>query len=432
MLQFGALSLVSLIKPVKHIALVDCNNFYVSCERAFQPAWNDKPVGILSNNDGCIVSRSNELKQAGIPMGSPYFKYKQKLQDMGAIIVSSNYALYGDMSNRVMHILSKFTPKIEVYSIDEAWLDLTGFKDTEIYAEHIASYTHKTTAIPVSVGVAPTKTLAKIMCHYIKKSPASDNSLVYPTQKQQQDTLLGGIKVEDIWGIGKRWGQALRSIGIYTAQDLRDAPSVMLRKKFNVIMLKTQSELQGVSCFEEDDCSVKKQIISSRSFGKRVTQKEDLREAIAMHIATATKKLREQGSVCGAVIVKIRTSPFSESFYVRSAVYEFDALTSDTLLIIQYAFGVLDSIYKPNKLYAKAGIVLCDIRPRDCYQGSLFGANDTKQRQNLMKTIDSINNRFGRDTLIYGSEGLYKSWRMKNKLKTPAYTTNWHDIFSVD
>ena len=419
-------------KPIKYIALVDCNNFYVSCERVFQPAWYYKPVGILSNNDGCIVSRSNELKQAGIPMGVPYFRYKQQLKDMGAIIISSNYALYGDMSDRIMQILSGFTPNIEMYSIDEAWLDLTGFQDIDVYAKHIASYIYKAAAIPVSVGVAPTKTLAKVMCHYIKKYPSSLRSLVYPTEKQAQDSLLNSIQVEDIWGIGKRWGESLRNIGIYTAKDLRDAPSVIIRKKFNVIMLKTQAELQGISCFEKDNPKPKKQIISSRSFGRRVTDKEHLKEAIAMHVAKVAKKLREQHSVCGAIVIKIRSSPFSKSFYARNTVCEFNVLTSDTLLMIQHAFSLLEEIYKPDILYAKAGVMVCDIRPADCYQRHLFNPDASNHRQKLMQVMDNLNHRFGKDTVIYGAEGLKKSWSMKNQHRTPAYTTDWHDIFSVN
>lgn len=337
---------MSLIKPIKQIALVDCNNFYVSCERVFQPAWNHKPMGVLSNNDGCIVARSSELKKAGIPMGTPYFKYKQQLKDMGAIITSSNYALYGDMSDRVMKILSKFTPHIAVYSIDEAWLDLTGFQDIDAYSKHIACYTYKATGIPVSVGVAPTKTLAKIMSYQVKKHSDAVHSMVYPTQKNAQDTLLESMNIDDVWGIGKNWGKSLKSIGIYTAKDLRDAPSTLIRKKFNVIMLRTQAELNGIVCFDSNDSNPKKQIISSRSFGTKVIDKEHLKEAIAMHIAKATRKLREQGSVCGAMVIKIRSSPFLKPFYTRNAVCEFHGLTSDTLLMTQYAFRELEYIYR--------------------------------------------------------------------------------------
>ena len=422
---------MSLIKPIKQIALVDCNNFYVSCERVFQPAWYNKPVGVLSNNDGCIIARSDELKKAGISMGVPYFKHKQQLKDMGAIITSSNYALYGDMSDRVMKILSKFTPDMEVYSIDEAWLDLTGFQNIDNYAKHIACYTHRATGIPVSVGVAPTKTLAKIMSHQVKKYSTSVRSLVYPTQKNAQDSLLESVNINDIWGIGKNWGKSLKSIGIYTAKDLRNASSALIRKKFNVIMLKTQAELNGIACFDDNASNPKKQIISSRSFGTKVTDKEHLREAIAMHIAKATRKLRQQNSVCGAMVIKIRSSPFSKSFYARNAVCEFHGLTSDTLLMTQYAFRELEYIYKPNIFYMKAGVMLCDIRPADCYQGHLFASEDSNKRKDIMQVMDSINLRFGKSTIIYGAEGINKSWCMKNQHRTPAYTTDWQDILSV-
>lgn len=417
---------MSLIKPDKQIALVDCNNFYVSCERVFQPAWQHRPIGVLSNNDGCIVARSNELKQAGIPMGAPYFKHKRQLQDMNAVITSSNYTLYGDMSDRVMRVLSSFTPDIEVYSIDEAWLDLTGFQNIASYADKIAHDTHKATAIPVSVGVAPTKTLAKIMSHQVKKHPSSIKSLIYPNDPCEIDRLLSDIDVGDIWGIGKRWASALKSIGIYTAKDLRDAPSSMIRKKFNVIMLKTQAELQGIQCFLTEDPAPKKQIISSRSFGTKVMDKAHLKEAIAMHIAKATEKLRGQDSVCGAMVVKIRSSPFSKTqqFYARNALCEFPEPTSDTLLMTQKAFEILEAIYKPHTHYTKAGIMLCDIRHKDAYQENLFLQTDTPNRQSLMQVMDQLNHRFGKGTLIHGAEGLIKPWSMKNQHRTPSYTTN--------
>lgn len=425
--------LVSSIKPDKQIALVDCNNFYVSCERVFQPAWQHKPVGVLSNNDGCIVARSNELKQAGIPMGAPYFKHKQQLKEMNAIITSSNYALYGDMSDRVMRILSSFTPHMEVYSIDEAWLDLTGFQNIDLYADQIAHNTHKATSIPVSVGIAPTKTLAKIMSHQVKKNHGSIRSLIYPNAIYEQNALLENIDIGDIWGIGKKWSESLKAIGIYTAKDLRDAPSAMARKRFNIIMLKTQAALNGVSCFEAEDPSPKKQIISSRSFGTKVTDKNHIKEALAMHIAKATEKLRKQNSVCGSMVVKIRSSPFSKNhpFYARNAVYEFPALTSDSLFMTQKAFETLEHIYRADIHYAKVGIMLCDIRSAEDTQINLFTDEDAIDRKALMKVMDDLNQRFGKGTLIHGAEGISKSWSMKNQHRTPAYTTNWQDIIQV-
>ncbi|MEM6603745.1 MAG: Y-family DNA polymerase [Pseudomonadota bacterium] len=433
MSQYGGSLLVSLAKPDKQIALVDCNNFYVSCERVFQPAWEHRPVGVLSNNDGCIVARSNELKQAGIPMAAPYFKYRQRLQAMKAVITSSNYTLYGDMSDRVMRILSSFTPSIEIYSIDEAWLDLTGFQDIHIYARKIACETYQATGIPVSIGVAPTKTLAKIMNHQVKKYPCATKSLIFPKASYDIDALLSDVDVGDIWGIGKRWASSLKSKGIYTAKDLRDAPSVMIRKAFNVIMLRTQAELRGIQCFHSEDPAPKKQIISSRSFGRKVTDKKYLKEALAMHVAKAAQKLREQETVCGAMVIKIRSSPFSKTqkFYARHEFLEFSSLTSDTLLMTQKGFEVLEQIYKPDILYAKVGVVLCDIRDKNTYQGDFFTQDDIKNRHSLMQVIDKINHRFGKGTLIHGAEGLTKPWSMKNQHRTAAYTTDWHDIIQV-
>ena len=292
----------------RRIALVDCNNFYASCERVFHPAWEYRPVGVLSNNDGCIIARSNELKDAGIPMGAPYFQYREMLHKMGAVVVSSNYALYGDMSARVMNTLGQFTPGLEVYSIDEAWLDLTGFDPAmlDAYGRKIVATTKQHTGIPVSMGIASTKVLAKIANRLCKKRKIP-GQVFNLGSSESLDAVLAAVDVEDIWGIGRRWAEKLRGQGIRTALDLRDADPHQMRHQYNVVMQRLVMELRGVPCLGCDDIEPKKQIIASRSFGERVTDVESLLEAVSMHASRAGEKLRAQRSACSAIQVSIRT-----------------------------------------------------------------------------------------------------------------------------
>jgi DNA polymerase V len=328
----------------RRIALVDCNNFYASCERVFHPAWEHRPVGVLSNNDGCIIARSNELKEAGIPMGAPFFKYRDQLRAMKAVIVSSNYTLYGDMSARVMNTLNQFTPDMEIYSIDEAWLNLTGFDPATLdsYARQIVATTHKNTGIPVSMGIGQTRVLAKIANRICKKRkiPGQVFNLGDATNL---GAVLSGVPVGDIWGIGCRWAEKLQSHGIYTAYDLQQSDPSYMRDRYNVVMQRLIMELRGVECLGFEDIEPKKEIIASRSFGERVTDKQSLLEAVALHATRAGEKLRLQYSACKVLQVAIRTSKHSpnEPFFGRSAMIHFPVATSDTRKLI----ALVSSVY---------------------------------------------------------------------------------------
>ncbi len=418
-------------KHPRRIALVDCNNFYVSCERVFNPAWNSRPVGVLSNNDGCIVARSNELKEVGIPMGAPYFKFKQQLKAMNAVVVSSNYALYGDMSARVMHTLGQLVPDIEVYSIDEAWLDLTDFSTDALdaYSREIVIRTHQCTGIPVSIGIGATKTLAKIASRLCKKHKTPGQVFNIDT-KQSLEAILASVAVEEIWGIGKRWAQQLNKHGIYTALDLHNADSNVMRERYSVVMQRIIMELRGVPCIGSEDVEVKKQIVASRSFGQRVTNKNDLLEAVTLHATRAGEKLRYQHSACGALQVSIRTGKHNphDPYYAQSRIIRFPVATADSRKLIAAACEGVEKIFKPGLRYAKAGVMLLDIASCEQVQSELFDSADSNASLQLMRIVDQINHHYGKHTLFFGSEGTHKSWAMKRNLITQAFTTNWSEI----
>ena len=421
-------------KHPRRIALVDCNNFYASCERVFNPAWEARPVAVLSNNDGCVIARSNEVKEAGIPMGAPFFKYRDRLEAMRAVVVSSNYALYGDMSARVMNTLGRFTPDMEIYSIDEAWLDLTGFDPARLdaYGREIVATTYRETGIPVSMGIGPTKVLAKIANRICKKRkiPAQVFNL---GGSEALDSLLAMVPVGDVWGIGLRWATKLSSQGIRTALGLRNADPQEMRERYNVVMQRIVMELRGTPCLDFEDIEPRKQIIASRSFGSRRTRKEDLIEAVTMHATRAGEKLRRQGSACGAVQVSIRTGKHNpaEAYYAPSALVRFPVATADTRKLIGAARAGVERVFKEGPRYAKSEIMLLDIVPDDAVQGGLFDERDTAQSRALMNAVDRINRLHGRRTVFYAGEGIRQGWAMKRDRMTPAYTTRWTDIPSV-
>lgn len=427
---------MSFAKPSKsprRIALVDCNNFYASCERVFTPAWERKPIGVLSNNDGCIIARSNELKEAGIPMGAPFFKYRKQLRQMGAVVVSSNYELYGDMSARVMNTLGEFTPEMEVYSIDEAWLDLTGFctASLDAYGRNIVAKTRQYTGIPVSMGIGPTKVLAKVANRLCKKHKIP-GQVFNIGSADALDDVLASVDVEDIWGIGRRWAAKLRATGIYTAKDLRDADHQAMRRSYNVVMERLILELRGVPCLGFEDIVPKKQIIASRSFGQRVTELEPMLQAISTHAARAGDKLRSQQSACGGIQVSIRTGKHSpnEPYYGNSTMLRFPVATSDSRKLISAACQGLKSIYRQGPKYAKAGVMLFGIVPANCIQHGLFQRGDSDKAIRLMQAVDGINKTYGRQTVFFASQGISgkQNWAMKRDRMSRSFTTSWQDL----
>ena len=418
----------------KIFALVDCNSFFCSCERLFRPDLAQRPVGVLSNNDGCFVSRTNELKELGVPMGAPYFQVKDICRRNNVAVFSSNFSLYTNMSDRVMCTLSEFTPTIEVYSVDEAFLDLTGFQNLESYARKIKAQVERHTGIPVSVGIAPTKTLAKIANHIAKKSQKAQGvvSLIDP---HLQSLALERVQVEDIWGIGRANSQKLRQLGLKTAKDFRDYQNHrQIQKLMTKVGLQTKEELAGLPRFELNIVGVaKKEIMSSRSFGQSVRDLSDLRQAVAQYASKACEKLRKQQSVCRSLDVYARTSPFANTPYY-SALESAQLLspTSDTRKIVRYALQSLESLYRAGYDYKKAGIRLHDISPQREAQMSLLEPADDLRSEALMKCMDQINQRDGAGTILVAACGVNSvKWQMNRNHHSPRYMTGWSELRKV-
>ncbi len=425
-------------KPIRHIALIDVNNFYVSCERVFNPKLAGKPVVVLSNNDGCAVARSNEVKALGVAMGAPWFKLKDLAQQHGIIGLSSNYALYADMSNRVMSILREYSPDQEVYSIDESFLDLTAFQRLDLvnYGQHMRKRIFKWTGLPVCVGIASTKTLAKLANRCAKKIPAFNSVCNFNTMPPDVlDELLGQLDVGDIWGVGRNLAPKLQALGFNTVLDLKRANPERLRQQFSVVMEKTVRELNGTVCIElEDITPAKKQIISSRSFGHTVSDYNSLAQSITLYMSTAAEKLRKQKSYAGSVHVNIRTSPFKpdDPFYSNAITIPVLSPTDDTRRLVNIALWALKKIYKPNYNYAKAGVMLSEIVSIDGVQIDLFSASQPSPKSSaLMSAMDNINRKMGKESIKLASEGFSRPWKMKQGNKSPSYTTKWSEIPSV-
>jgi DNA polymerase V len=415
-------------------ALVDCNNFYVSCERVFDPGLESKPVVVLSNNDGCVVSRSNEAKQLGIKMGVAFFEIKDEADKNGVEALSSNYTLYADMSRRVMETLYCFTPDIEVYSIDEAFLNLAGMRDelTE-YGRKIRETVKKWTGIPVSIGIAETKTLAKIANRIAKRS-AETNGVFELRSKADIEKAIAHTKVEHIWGVGIKTCIKLKKAGIKTAIELRDADIDWIRRRFGVVGVRTVYELRGMCCYElEDEPPAKKGITVSRIFGRNVETIEELKEAVASYVAKAGEKLREEKSAAGAMTVYVMTSRFVKKpkRYFNSHTVRFPAATSYTPELIAYAMKCIERLYRKGFLYNKAGIILGELVPQNRIQANMLDEIDRQKAMKLMKAVDAVNARLPDAPLIWAAEGIEQPWRTKFKKRSKKYTTNWDELAEV-
>lgn len=425
-------------KPLRSIALVDVNNFYVSCERVFNPKLRDKPVVVLSNNDGCAVARSNEVKALGVPMGAPWFKFKDLAVQHGIIAYSSNYALYADMSNRVMAILRQFSPNQEVYSIDESFLDLTGFKSRDLvqYGQQIRGRILQWTGLPVCVGIASTKTLAKLANHCAKKRSQYQGVCNFNALTPEAlDAILATIDVGEIWGVGRKLAPKLTQLGFKSVLDLKRANPETLRQQFSVVMEKTIRELNGVVCIDlEEMHPPKKQILSSRSFGVPVTDLAGLSESISLYVSRAAEKLRRQQSYAGAIYVYIRTSPFKEQDqqYSNGMTVPLPSPTDYTPKLVSVALWALKQLYRPGYNYAKAGIMLSDLVQSSAIQTDLFSdIQPNPKSERLMQVMDHINRKMGKESLKVASEGFKRPWKMKQESKSPCYTTNWDENLKV-
>jgi len=419
----------------RSIALVDCNNFYVSCERVFNPKLEGKPIVVLSNNDGCAVARSNEVKALGVKMGQPWFQLKDLARQHGIIAFSSNYGLYADMSNRVMSILADFSPDQEVYSIDECFLDITGFQSRDLtqYGQQIRSRIKQWTGLPVCVGVGASKTLAKLANHIAKKNVQFNGVCdLNAMSAQEQNEWLGQIEVGEVWGIGRRLAPKLEDIGIATVLDLKRADTATLRSQFSLVMEKIIRELNGVVCVElEDMRAPKKQIISSRSFGIPVTELESLEQSITLYVSRAAEKLRRQQSYAGSIHIYIRTSPFNEAepHYSNGMTIPLPEQTDDSMQLTRVALWGLRKIYRGGYRYQKAGVMLSEIVSKEGRQIDLFQLSARSSRSGrLMTVLDQINGLMGKQSLKLASEGFRQPWKMKQGNKSPAYTTRWDEL----
>jgi len=416
-------------------ALVDCNSFYASCEKVFRPELAARPVVVLSNNDGIIIARSAEAKALGIDMGKPFFKLKDELRRRGVAVFSSNYELYGDLSMRVMSILEQFSPDVEVYSIDEAFLGLSGLDGAsrDAMGREIVRRVFEWTGVPVSIGIAETKTLAKVANRIAKKSPKTGGVLDL-TDSPFREEALRRTELTDIWGVGRRLAKRLRPMNILNALDLANADERLIRQKFGVTLLRTALELRGESCIPMECApSAKQGICSSRSFGKSVETLAEMREAVALYASRVGEKLRLQNSAASAMDVYITTNRFREEEpqYSAHLTLEFPIATDDTRELVDYAVKALDKIYRDGYRYKKAAITVTGIVPDNQVQLNLFDRADRARFAQLSDAIDGLNEKMGRETLKPAASGLEPAWAMRREMRSPAYTTNWNEIARV-
>jgi DNA polymerase V len=414
-------------------ALVDVNSFYASCERVFRPDLEGKPIVVVSNNDGCIISLSREAKQFGIKMGEPYFKFKEKRYPSRVYVFSSNYALYADLSSRVMQTLTDLAPAIEIYSIDEAFVNVSGVShclSLETFGHQMRTQVFKNTGLTVGVGIAPTKTLAKL-ANYAAKRWASTGGVVDLSGRERQRKLLEKVPVEEVWGVGRRITKKLNAMGITTALELAEASSWVIRKHFNVVMERTARELRGEPCLDlEEFTPTKQQIICSRSFGHRITQYEEMHQAICAYAERAAEKLRGEHQYCRFISVFVRTSPHADNeiYYGNQASVTLMTPTNDSRDIIRAATEALGRIWLDGYRYMKAGVMLADFFSSGVAQLNLF--DDNRLRANsaaLMEMIDRVNHS-GKGKIWFAGQGIEKSWAMKREMLSPAYTTRYADL----
>ncbi|MEO8332668.1 MAG: Y-family DNA polymerase [Gallionella sp.] len=424
---------------MRAIALIDCNNFFVSCERLFQPKLEGKPVVVLSNNDGCVVSRSQEAKDLGVKMAAPWFQMKDLAKRHGIIALSSNYTLYADISNRVMRLLSQYCPDQEIYSIDESFLDLTGMSglsDLACYAQEMRGAIKRCIGIPVCIGIAPSKTLAKLANHVAKKhkqyhSVCDFNALT----ARVLDNLLAKIEVGEVWGVGRRSTVRLQQMGINSVLELKCSPAKRVRAEFGVVMERIVAELNGEACIGLDEITPpRQQIICSRSFGVPVTLLADLEQAVIAYTSRAAEKLRSQHSLTGGIQVYIRTSPHKkeDQLYQQAMLLPLFEPTDDTRLLCRAALSGLRQIYRNGYAYQKTGVMLTEIIAATARPRTLFEDVAAQQRStSLMATLDRINRRMGSGTMQLLGEGVRKNWSMRRGNMSQRYTTEWDELAVV-
>ncbi|WP_019411720.1 translesion error-prone DNA polymerase V subunit UmuC [Pseudomonas psychrophila] len=421
------------IKPDPVFALIDCNSFYASCERVFRPDLAKVPIVVLSNNDGCVIARSYDAKPH-VKMGEPYFQIKHRLEALGIVAFSSNYALYGDLSERVMSLIESQVPAVEVYSIDECFADLTGIADPGEMGRRLRAQIVQYTGIPVGVGIAHTKTLAKLANHTAKRLQAQTGGVVNLCGDHERHWVLRNTAVSEVWGVGRRMTLHLQGMGILSAMDLAKAEPWMLRKKFSVVIEKTARELAGTSCLELDEPDPPKQeICCSRMFGKRLTTIAPIKEAVATYMMRASEKLRAQKSYCQKVRVSIRTGMFNpdEAKYARGVVVTLPYPTDDVRLLTKVAVEAVEQVFQPGFRYSKAEVMLLDLRQPGEFTDDLFAINQPAEASRVMAVLDEINGRWGRGTLRAASVPAHPEWGMRRELMSQGYTTRLDQLWRV-
>jgi DNA polymerase V len=413
------------MKTSLRFALVDANHFYCSCERVFAPGLEGRPVVVLSNNDGCIVSASQESKQLGITRGVPIFQIRPLIRRHRVAVFSSNYTLYGDLSRRVMDTLKHFTPRVEVYSIDEAFVDFTGLEDLSEYGCQMRSTVKQWTGIPVSIGIAQTKTLAKIANRLAKRSELG----VFDLTTCNQEQVLASIAIEDVWGIGPRWSKRLRQQGIASALALRHADKAWIRQQMGVIGVRIVWELQGYSCLPlELNPKPRKSVVVSRSFGTPVESLKELKEAVATFTARAAYKLRKENLAAQCLTVFVSTSRFKEPYYNNKKTTSLPVATNHMQELIGYALTLTERLYRKGLPFTKAGVMMMKLVCDDQRQINLFDTCDRERAERLLQGVDEINEQLGRGTLHYGAEGLKQGWQTRAEQRSPRWTTQWSEL----
>ncbi len=418
---------MSSIQRTRKLALIDCNSFYVSCERLFNPKIRKKPVVVLSNNDGCIISRSNEAKALGIKMGEPYFKAKNIIIKNEVEVFSSNYSLYGDLSRRVMRTLKRFNTEIEVYSIDEAFIDLSNFPDSEVekVGKEIRETVLQWTGIPTSIGIAKTKTLSKIANHIAKKKQSGIVSLI---GIENLDPILEKVEINDVWGVGRQLTKFYQKNGIYNAKQLKNKSNTWIKKCSNVLSSRTAMELRGIPCINLETTQTKrKSCVVSRSFGKKIKKFQELKEAVANYCLNASEKIRSESLVAKSITVFVRTSPFQKDYgyYSNSKTIDFPIATNNSIETVKTAISILESIFKNGYHYQKAGVMLIGLRS-DNKRKNLFSSEKDEKINILMRSIDKTNYRYGRSTLSLASAGVQKKWNMRRQYSSKIDTADFY------
>ncbi len=416
-------------------ALIDCNNFYASCERAFQPWLKNRPVVVLSNNDGCVIARSNEAKALGIPMGAPAFEYKEIFERENIFVCSSNYALYGDMSSRVMNMLSEYSPEIEIYSIDEAFLKLTGFEDhfdLYAYGKDMRYKVTKGTGIPISIGFAETKALAKVANKIAKKFADRTGSVHIIDNEEKRIKALKWTKIGDVWGIGRKHCKRLEAINILTAYDFTQLKDEWIQRQMSIVGLRLKRELQGISCMDIEDVKNKQNIATTRSFDSNYKEFGFISERVSTFAATCAEKLRRQKSCCNALMIFIHTNGHRKDLeqYSRNTVVKLPYPTNSSIELSKFAIIGLKRIFKEGLYYKKAGVIAMDFTPENVMQTCLFSNSDPKH-QPLMQVMDSINKSIGCTKIKLASQDIKRTWKMRQEKLSPRFTTRIDEVIKV-